>query len=415
MYSGPDARAPWSRIGLLGALVSLGSALSLPWIKSAGNPLALGSKLLVRSTSLLALAPGWLYVLITLAPAAAALVISLRARKTAAGWWLWAAGSAGLLGVWAGSEPLIAAGQAAGTVASVAIWGGAVWLTLFGYAVVAYAGVLILRREPRFSAQARFLLWLPVLLIVIDAWRLVTAYEPAANWLIRVFQEETRAGGVQRRIREHLWLAGVSGALSITAGVLLGIWGYFREKVAQVSLYAAGIILTLPSLALFAMLMDPFAALANKFPILREYGVAGLGAAPAITGLALYGLLPVIRNTYTGLRGVSAAQVDAARGMGMSPGQVLFLVLLPRAVPVIMAGVRQTAVLIIGIATLAQLIGGGGLGYYILQGINRSSIAHILLGTIPAVLVAVAVDAVLELLSRALTPKGLRISKGVSV
>lgn len=415
MDVGPDARASWSRLGLLGALVSLGSALSLPWIKSAPNPLALGSKFLVRSTSLLVLAPNWLYAVLVLAPAVAAVITSVRARTASGGWSLWAMGSVGLLGVWATSEPLIASGHATGDVANVAIWGSAAWLAMVGYAVVAYAGVLILRRDGRVSAQAHSFLWLPVVAIVAHAWWLVANDESAHNWLVRVFQEESQSGGIQRRIREHLWLAGISSLLSITFGIMLGVWGYYREQVARVSLYVSGIILTLPSLALFGMLMDPFSALANAFPVLRDYGVAGLGAAPAITGLTLYGLLPVIRNTYTGLRGVSAAQVDAARGMGMSSRQMMFIVLLPRAVPVIMAGVRQTAVLLIGIATLAQLIGGGGLGYYILMGINRASIAHILLGAIPAVLVAVVVDAALELLSRALTPKGLRVSKGVSV
>ena len=415
MTTGPDARAPRSRLGILGALVAFGSALSLPWVNERAQPARV--RVEISGAKHDAAGPGaeLASCRIGFAPSLAAIIVSVRARAAYGGWWLWALGSMGLLGVWGTSEPLIATGRAAGDVGNVALWGSAVWLSMVGYATVTYAGVSLLRRDRSVSAHTQSLLWLPFVLMVVHAWWLVTNQHDANNWLIRVFQEEAQTGGIQRRIREHLWLAAVSGLLSIFIGFLLGVWGYYRERVARISLYVAGIILTLPSLALFGMLMDPFSALANAFPVLRDYGVAGLGAAPAITGLTLYGLLPVIRNTYAGLRSVSAAQVDAAHGMGMSQRQMLFIVLLPRAVPVIMAGVRQTAVLLIGIATLAQLIGGGGLGYYILMGINRASIAHILLGSIPAVIVAVVVDAALDLLARACTPKGLRVSKGVSI
>ncbi len=403
-----------SRLGAAGALLVLIAVAGLPWIQSAPNPLALGSKLLVRSSSLAVLSGGWLYAALLAAPAAAALIVGLRRAGAPAGWWLWAAGSTGLLAVWLSSEPLIAAGRAGGTLANVALWGSGVWLSLFGYGVVLYAGILHVRRAARTPASLPLVLWVPVLFILVHAGWLIVQGEPAGNWLLRVAQEEAQSGGIQQRIREHLWLSAVSATLSIAVGVAIGIWGYHRERVARVALYVSGVILTLPSLALFAMLMEPYAALANAYPVLRGYGIGGLGAAPAITGLTLYGLLPVIRNTYAGLRGVSAAQLDAARGMGMTPGQIMFLVLLPHALPVIMAGVRQTAILLIGIATLAQLIGGGGLGYYILMGINRASIAHILIGAIPAVLVAVVVDFLLSWLGRSLTPKGLRLSKGVS-
>jgi len=402
-----------SRLGLMGAALVLAAVVELTWIQSAPNPLALGSRLLVRSSSLASVSGSWLYAALIAAPAAVALVVSLLSAGPRGGWWLWATGIVGLGAVWFTSEPLIAAGRAAGVVANVALWGSGVWLSLLGYGAVAYAGMLELRRAGVVPAPVLSALWLPAVALVVHAGLLVFQAEPAENWLLRVFQEEVQAGGVQRRLREHLWLAGVSASLSIVVGVAIGMWGYYRERVARVALYVSGVILTLPSLALFAMLMEPFAALANAFPVLRNYGVGGLGAAPAITGLTLYGLLPVIRNTHAGLHGVSAAQLDAARGMGMTPRQVMFMVLLPHALPVIMAGVRQTAILLIGIATLAQLIGAGGLGYYILIGINRASIAHILVGAIPAVLVAIGADLVLAWLGRSLTPKGLRLARGV--
>ncbi|HEY8417034.1 MAG TPA: ABC transporter permease [Limnochordales bacterium] len=413
--AGPARRAgARSRLGLTGAALVLVAVVGLTWIQSAPNPLALGSRLLVRSSSLAAVSGSWTYAALIAAPAAAALVVSLRPSGPRSGWWLWAAGSLGLAAVWFTSEPLIAAGRAAGVVAHVALWGSGVWLSLLGYGAIAYAGMLQLRRSGTAPAPVLSALWLPALVLVVHAGLLVFQTAPAENWLVRVFQEEAQAGGVQRRLREHLWLAGVSASLSIVIGVAIGMWGYYRERVARVALYVSGVILTLPSLALFAMLMEPYAALANAFPVLRNYGIGGLGAAPAITGLTLYGLLPVIRNTLAGLHGVSAAQLDAAQGMGMTPRQVMLMVLLPHALPVIMAGVRQTAILLIGIATVAQLIGAGGLGYYILIGINRASIAHILVGAIPAVLVAIGADLLLAWLGRSLTPMGLRLARGVS-
>lgn len=413
--AGPANHAgPRSQLGLIGAVLALVAVWGLPWIQSAPNPLALGSKFLVRSHSLADLGGGWLYPGLLTVAAAVALLVSARPLGPRSGWWLWAAGSLGLLAVWGSSEPLIAAGRAGGVVANVALWGGGVWLGMAGFGVIAYAGMLHLRRGGQTPAPVLSALWLPLVLMVVHAGLLVFDTDPAQNWLLRVAQEEAQSGGIQRRFREHLALAGVSAALSIIIGVAVGVWGYFRERVAQVSLYVAGVILTLPSLALFAMLMEPYAALANAYPVLRQYGIGGLGAAPAITALTLYGLLPVIRNTHAGLHGVSAAQLDAARGMGMTPRQIMWMVLLPHALPVIMAGIRQTAILLVGIATLAQLIGGGGLGYYILQGINRASVAHILVGAIPAVLVAIAADVLLSWLGRSLTPKGLRLSRGVS-
>ncbi|MBO8141475.1 MAG: ABC transporter permease [Firmicutes bacterium] len=412
MISRPDAREPRSQLAIVGAAATLGAAAGLPWIQSAPNPLALGSRFLVRNANLLSLIRDWPFAALIIVPAVVALIVACRRSPARAGWGLWTAGSLGLLAVWATSESIIAAGQASGTLARVALWGSGLWIALIGYGLIAYAGVLRLRRSP--AANSQWLLLLPIVAIAAHAAWLIFYSEPAGNWLLQVFQQEARTGGIQRRIGEHLWLSAISTALSILIGIALGIWGYHRERVARASLYVAGVILTLPSLALFGMLMEPFSALARAFPVLRDYGIGGLGPAPAITGLTLYGLLPVIRNTYTGLKGVSAAQVDAARGMGMTGRQLMFLVLIPHALPVILAGIRQTAVMLTGIAALAQLIGGGGLGYYILMGINRASIAHILLGAVPAVLVAVAVDLALDWLGRRLTPKGLRLSKGVS-
>ncbi|MEX2534148.1 MAG: ABC transporter permease [Trueperaceae bacterium] len=141
---------------------------------------------------------------------------------------------------------------------------------------------------------------------------------------------------------------------------------------------------------------------------MRELGVSGIGVAPAVIALTLYSLLPLVRNTYAGLQNVDAAIIDSGRGMGMGPSQRFFQIELPIALPVIMAGVRNAGVALIGIAAVASVIGAGGLGDFIFNGINNTSIDQILLGAVPAVLLAFLLDAGLQGIERLLTSPGIR-------
>ncbi len=141
---------------------------------------------------------------------------------------------------------------------------------------------------------------------------------------------------------------------------------------------------------------------------MRDLGVSGIGVAPAVIALTLYSLLPLVRNTYAGLNNVDNAIIDSGRGMGMTASQRFFQIELPIAMPVIMAGVRNAGVALIGIAAVASVIGAGGLGDFIFNGINNTSIDQILLGTIPAVLLAVLLDSGLQAVERLLTSPGIR-------
>jgi osmoprotectant transport system permease protein len=141
---------------------------------------------------------------------------------------------------------------------------------------------------------------------------------------------------------------------------------------------------------------------------LRDLGVSGIGVAPGVIALTLYSLLPLVRNTYAGLRNVDASVIDAGRGMGMTARQRFLQIELPLALPVIMAGVRNAAVALVGIAAVASIIGAGGLGDFIFSGINNTSIDQILLGTVPAVLLAVLLDSGLQGLERLLASPGMR-------
>lgn len=141
---------------------------------------------------------------------------------------------------------------------------------------------------------------------------------------------------------------------------------------------------------------------------IRDLGVSGIGTAPAIIALTLYSLLPLVRNTYTGLRNVDPAIIDSGRGMGLTPRQIFFQIELPLAFPIIMAGVRNAGISLVGIAAVASIIGAGALGDFILLGVNSTSIDLILLGAIPAIVLAVFLDALLQLTEALFTSPGIR-------
>lgn len=191
----------------------------------------------------------------------------------------------------------------------------------------------------------------------------------------------------------HIGLTLISLILAILIAVPAGIYIARKRKIAAVVLGFAGILQTIPSIALLGVLI-PF---------------LGIGPKPAIFALFLYALLPIIRNTYTGITEVSAIVVDAARGMGMSSWQILTRVELPLAFPVLMAGIRTATVINVGVATLAAYIAAGGLGEFIFGGIALNNSNMILAGAIPAALLAIAFDFMLSLIQR-INLKNIRLT-----
>lgn len=182
---------------------------------------------------------------------------------------------------------------------------------------------------------------------------------------------------------EHLWLVGISMLLAIFIGVPLGILLTRRPKWKAFVLGSTNVVQTIPSLALFGLLLP----------------LPWLGARAdrlAILALALYALLPVVRNTYVGISGISAPVREAAIAMGLTSGQLLWHVELPLALPVMLAGIRVAAVITIGVATIAAAIGAGGLGEFIFRGIAMVDNGVILAGAIPAALMALAADLLLS-------------------
>jgi osmoprotectant transport system permease protein len=196
---------------------------------------------------------------------------------------------------------------------------------------------------------------------------------------------------------QHIMLVGVAVSLAILIGVPLGILMTRFPAVAGPLQASATVLLTIPSIALFGLLL----------PFYSKFG-QGLGPLPAITAVFLYSLLPILRNTYLALTNVEPGIREAARGIGMTFGQRLRMVELPIAVPVILAGVRTAVVMNIGVMTIAATIGAGGLGVLILTSISRSDMSMLLVGAVLVSLLAIIADLLLQTLQRALTPEGLR-------
>lgn len=181
------------------------------------------------------------------------------------------------------------------------------------------------------------------------------------------------------RTYEHLSLTMVSLGIASAIGLPLGLWLTRRPAISSIVLAAVSVLQTVPSLALLGILI-PF---------------TGIGRLPATIALLLYALLPIVRNTVVGIEHVEPAVREAAAGMGMTDGQVLTRVELPLALPVIFAGVRTATVVSVGVATLAALVGAGGLGVYIFRGISLADTSLVLAGAVPAALLALVLDAAL--------------------
>lgn len=193
---------------------------------------------------------------------------------------------------------------------------------------------------------------------------------------------------------QHIKLAGLSLGLSLVISIPLGILSA-KKAWAQWFYSLAGILQTIPSLALFGLLMVPYSLLSQRFPTLRTWGISGIGMAPAITALALYAMLPLMTGIREGLRSVPEETLQAGRGLGFSAWGLLWNVEFPLALPLIMAGFRTAVVQNLGNAALAPLIGAGGLGFFIFQGIGQTSIDMVLLGVFPLLILTLGTDALL--------------------
>ena len=266
------------------------------------------------------------------------------------------------------------------------------WLMTFAFTLLATDALTRLRLGPLARIAALLLVALGLGLLLasgrLDGLSIMKEYANRAD----VFWTEAQ---------RHVVLAVGSLVVAVLAGLPLGVLCHRVDAVRAPVLGVLNVVQTIPSIALFGILIAPLAWLAANFPAAAALGIRGIGAAPAFLALFLYSLLPVVSNTVVGLAGVPRDANDAARGVGMTDRQRLFGVEFPLAFPVILTGVRIVLVQNIGLATIAALIGGGGFGVFVFQGIGQTAMDLVLLGAVPTVALAfaaaVVLDAVIEM------------------
>ncbi len=198
----------------------------------------------------------------------------------------------------------------------------------------------------------------------------------------------------------HVHIIALAIPLAIAIGAPIGIAIANHKTAAKVVIYIASVMMTIPSLALFGVMVV----------LLAPFG-AGLGIPPAVIALIVYSMLPIIRNVVVAIRAVDPEMIEAARGMGMNKAQVLFKVRLPLSVPIIMAGIRNAAVLGIGVTTIAYLVGARGLGYFIFAGLSRARLDMILVGAIIVSALGIGTNYGLMKLEHFITPRGVKLER----
>ena len=273
--------------------------------------------------------------------------------------------------------------------------GAGFWLLVFAFALMVADALTRLRFRP----------WVRLTILLAVAVAIgALLWSGAWNDLSMLKEYATRAPAFWQEARTHLGLAFGSVAIATIVGVPVGILCYKVKPLRAAVLNVLNIVQTIPSIALFGLLIAPLAWVAANVPGASAIGISGIGVAPAMVALFAYSLLPIVSNTVVGLQSVSPAAVDAAKGMGMTGSQRLFAVELPLAFPVILTGIRIVLVQNIGLATIAALIGGGGFGVFVFQGIGQTAMDLVLLGAVPTVALAfaaaVVLDALVEMTSR---------------
>ncbi|TIS65117.1 ABC transporter permease [Mesorhizobium sp.] len=266
------------------------------------------------------------------------------------------------------------------------------WLLIFAFTLLLADVLTRLNLSPWARLGGLVIAALAIgLLLASGSWNSLSILKEFAN----------RADSFWAEGSKHVTLALGSLAAAVVVGLPLGILCHRVDKIRAGVLNVLNIIQTVPSIALFGLLIAPLGWVATHVPGAAALGIRGIGTTPAFLALFLYSLLPVVANTVVGLAGVPRAANDAARGMGMTDRQRLFGVEFPLAFPVILTGIRIVLVQNIGLATIAALIGGGGFGVFVFQGVGQTAMDLVLLGAVPTVAMAFAaaiiLDAVIEM------------------
>jgi osmoprotectant transport system permease protein len=216
---------------------------------------------------------------------------------------------------------------------------------------------------------------------------------------------------LSREVGNHIRITLISIGISTLIGLPVALLTYQVPSVRNFIFPLLNILQTIPAIALFGLLIAPLAALSRAFPQLRAMGIQGIGNTPAIIALSIYGIYPILRYSYTAFSEIDTQVIQAARGIGMNRRQIWALARIPLAAPTVLHGIRVALVQTIGNATLAKLIGGGGLGVLVFEGLGQASSDMVLLGMMLIILLTVIADTLALFSIRLLTPKAFRLTK----
>lgn len=378
----PSDLPRWRPAQAVLALLAVGACAGLPLLRVAPNRLVSG-----EAVSLLSLLQGPVWALAALL--AALLLLSLTPPRRLGLWLTVAAATALAVGVGA-----LAASHATQVVSADMPYartalGSGLWLLwlLLGLLLADALQALRARTLTRLAVAAAALLPLAFLLA-----------SGAADELSIMKEYANRSEEFWSAIARHGQIVALALVFTLAIGLPLG-WATHRYARASRALFPVlNIIQTIPSIALFGLLMAPLAWLATSWPALGRAGISGVGLAPGVLALTLYSLLPVVRGTLAGLAQVPSAVTQAALGLGLSPAQLFWQVQVPLALPVVLGGVRTASIQAVGLAAVTALIGAGGLGSLMFEGLFSSAQDLVLLGVVPIVVLGALVDGVFKLL-----------------
>lgn len=292
-----------------------------------------------------------------------------------------------------GSQLLMADATPAARVAI----GSAFWVAFLSLNLILLDAWQRLSRHHAHTSNYRFyrlaFVVVAVLLLIVLTWAFSEKHFDALSLVKAYHNQHDR---FITAVSQHLQLVFIAFVPTLILGLLLGglAWRYPRVNGAFFSVL--NFLQTIPSIALFALLMVPLSWLAMRYPTLHEMGISGIGTAPSVIALVLYTLLPLARNTYTGLAGVPADTREAARGMGMTKAQIFRHIMIPLSLPMVLSGVRIVIVQLIGLTVVAALIGAGGLGIFVWEGLGQYALDLVLLGALPTIALAVLADVFLQ-------------------
>jgi osmoprotectant transport system permease protein len=370
------------RVLLVLAVVGLAAAVALPFVAHAPNRLLSGVPVpfgvVLTNSSLLILVPATVLLASALLPVSRPyqLLVACAAVAFMAGI-VWLAGTHAAMLARTGS-PIARTSLASGF-----------WVMLLAAALLLAEMLSRLALSPAARIVAGVGAALPIVALVASG---------ALDHLSLLQEYANQRDVFEEALLRHIEIVLVTMIPTLAIGVPVGMLAQRRAAWRAPVFSVLNVVQTIPSIALFGLLLEPLAELARAVPALGRIGIGGIGLAPTIIALTLYSLLPLARNVTAALDDVPADVLEAARGMGMTPRQILWRVELWLALPIFLSGLRITIVQAIGLTVVAALIGAGGLGAIMFQGLFANALDLVMLGVLPVVLMAVAVDAVMKLL-----------------